>query len=95
LIRTFDAVPSLCPVCSYFVNAATTVTGVTRPAPGDFTVCWGCGTVLRFDSRLRPVQLTNADWMDVDFDRATLILGLQKSILRAAKRDRQVNQKRN
>jgi hypothetical protein len=41
-----------CPVCFIVLDAATSMTGKSEPAPDDFTVCVGCASVLRFDDGL-------------------------------------------
>jgi len=37
-----------CPSCNNIHEMATGVTGKGAPAPGDYSVCLGCGVVLRF-----------------------------------------------
>ncbi len=43
-----------CPACRRRTDAATSVCGDHRPAPGDVTVCIGCATLLVFGQDLRP-----------------------------------------
>jgi hypothetical protein len=40
--------PSICPVCSWPLDASTNMTGHEAPGVGDFTVCINCRSVLRF-----------------------------------------------
>jgi hypothetical protein len=37
-----------CPVCFYRLDACTSLLKEVTPGPGDYTVCIGCATVLRF-----------------------------------------------
>jgi hypothetical protein len=37
-----------CPVCFYRLDACTSLLDEIVPGPGDFTVCLGCASVLRF-----------------------------------------------
>lgn len=37
-----------CPLCGKANNAATGMTGVTPPKPGDYSVCIGCASPLRY-----------------------------------------------
>jgi hypothetical protein len=39
----------LCPVCFWQLDGITNMTGREEPGVGDFTVCIGCRSVLRFD----------------------------------------------
>jgi hypothetical protein len=41
--------PSICPVCSWPLDAVTNMTSRDEPGVGDFTVCINCRSVLRFD----------------------------------------------
>jgi len=40
--------PRWCPKCFYRLDACTSLLDEVRPVPGDFTVCIGCSSVLRF-----------------------------------------------
>jgi hypothetical protein len=39
---------SICPVCSYKLDGVTNLTSRDKPEPGDYTVCIGCRSVLKF-----------------------------------------------
>ena len=45
-----------CPACARVLDGATSVSGDHSPCPGDFSVCFCCGELLRFDSE-RGLQL--------------------------------------
>jgi hypothetical protein len=37
-----------CPVCFHKLDGVTNLTGSEKPEPGDFTICIGCTSVLKF-----------------------------------------------
>lgn len=48
-IRKETEIPDqFCPACFQRLSAATSMGGEHVPEPGDFTVCIGCGNILRF-----------------------------------------------
>lgn len=54
--------PAKCPACGYVLDAASNVDGATAgPAPGDLTVCIGCGTILAFTESMQMVVLEQLD----------------------------------
>jgi hypothetical protein len=40
--------PRFCPVCFTVLDSAMNLTGPDAPEPGDFTICIGCRSMLRF-----------------------------------------------
>jgi hypothetical protein len=44
--------PQFCPVCFEFLDTVTSITAAVLPQPDDFTVCIGCGSVLKFDANM-------------------------------------------
>ena len=46
--------PCLCPLCGYFMDAATCVSAETLPLPksGDISMCLSCGAALVFNKDL-------------------------------------------
>jgi hypothetical protein len=47
---------TFCPHCNYELTAATPHDGgPDKPRPGDWSVCFSCGGLLRFDGCLRSV----------------------------------------
>jgi RNase P subunit RPR2 len=38
-----------CPNCNYNLEAATAARGKDEPRPDDYSVCFNCGAVLRFN----------------------------------------------
>jgi hypothetical protein len=57
---------SRCPSCGKKIDAATHLEEHVRPKPGDFTVCFGCAVLLRFDQNLRPGPLDEKDLAALD-----------------------------
>lgn len=54
--HSYDMAASLCLICGYFVDRASSVTGKKgRPVEGDFTICLNCGGLHRFDQKLNLV----------------------------------------
>jgi hypothetical protein len=39
---------SICPICFHKLDGIANMTGHEKPEPGDFTVCVGCRSVLKF-----------------------------------------------
>lgn len=66
---TRDVPPSPCPFCGTVSKKATPVADVMPrepeswevPEPGCFSVCLGCGVILRFDERMRLAAFGTAD----------------------------------
>lgn len=57
-------IPTACPACGYRLDAAMDAAGSdAAPGPGDFTVCFGCGAVLRYTDELG-VRLVKEDEID-------------------------------
>jgi hypothetical protein len=42
-----------CPECGQLLDCASDPEGIKGPIPGDFSVCIGCGAILRFDDALK------------------------------------------
>lgn len=50
--------PSDCPTCGARTDAATEAPAMrARPQPGDYSICFACGAICRFDATLRLVAL--------------------------------------
>lgn len=60
---------SECPICLADLNRASNAEGgVTQaPAPGDYSVCWSCGTILRFDRDLL-LEIASEDRLDAELE---------------------------
>jgi hypothetical protein len=50
-----------CPACRANINATTGITTAGHPAPGDFTICAYCQTVLIFEQEGRRRIATDAE----------------------------------
>lgn len=74
----------LCPCCSKVLDAATAVDpkDVSRPQAGDYSVCFGCGSFLRFqpDGRLR--LLTMTEMALLDDDSRNELMKVRRSVVR-------------
>ena len=53
---TYEMPASNCPSCQYKISAITG--GDTKPQPGEPTLCWNCGAILRLDELLHVQILT-------------------------------------
>ena len=51
-MRTTEITPGPCPSCGATTTAASG-RGSQQPAPGDFSICFHCFAVCRFDAALR------------------------------------------
>lgn len=59
--------PTTCPTCGYKLDAASHLEDQTvRPSPGDFTVCFNCAGLLRFDEDCQPVSTVATDLLDLN-----------------------------
>ena len=90
-MRTYRTIESRCPVCRTELSAATSTEDVpTRgPWPGDFSLCFDCGAMLRYDDLSRPRLATVDDQLEIlmaqpdDFWRMKrLHLAIQRRIKR-------------
>jgi hypothetical protein len=64
--------PARCPGCAARLNAATNVSGETRPRPGDRTFCIHCGAGLEYvdGGGLRPLTLAEFEETIRDLSRS-------------------------
>jgi hypothetical protein len=59
-----------CPKCGLFMDAATAVDGSpARPKEGDFSVCFSCAQIFRFDAELQPVLCLPAELAELETGR--------------------------
>lgn len=60
--------PTDCPACGYRLDAAQDADGNSRPASGDVSFCFGCGTILIFtdDMAVRLATDTELDELAKD-----------------------------
>jgi hypothetical protein len=73
-----------CPACAKPISTASHLTEAVSPKPGDFTICFNCGTVLRFRRELRIAPTTEDDmrrFMRRQPDAWRELVRLQRSIL--------------
>jgi hypothetical protein len=59
--RAFQHRESICPGCRLRINTTSDPKDRGMPHPGDLTICLGCGTILRFDRKLRLGEVSMAD----------------------------------
>lgn len=65
--RFADFIPgSECPCCGKYMDAATGANCSGKASPGDLSICFGCGAILRFktDMRLELVPKSESDTPD-------------------------------
>lgn len=53
--------PVSCRSCCKIVDAHTSVEGDNCPVPNDFSVCFYCGTLSKFDEELNLIPLTSRE----------------------------------
>jgi len=70
---------SRCPSCFKLGDAATEIRNqLVQPQPGDFSICWNCGALLRFDADLTTVlaadmsELTDEQRREVERAQASI-----------------------
>jgi len=73
-----------CPACSRKIDAATAVQeDRAKPIVGDFSICWYCGTLLRFIG-VNPLEcriMTDLDRKDIDLESYARLKFIQARIL--------------
>lgn len=47
--------PQFCPFCFTLLDAATNMTSLDAPQPGDFTICVNCSGILRYEEGMTVV----------------------------------------
>lgn len=84
--------PQKCPQCSAELNAATVIEDPDLSAsPGDFTVCFYCGEILRFDAQLHHQKVTKQELKNLqETDLYTFVL-LQKAQKKIKQREAELN----
>ena len=75
-----------CPVCNHDTDAAFIADpdyhDVTKPSPGDLTVCLYCVSFLAFDKNLMLFELTEADIESLSHDDRRLLVKVRRTIKR-------------
>jgi hypothetical protein len=74
-ITTTATLASCCPACGRKIDAATGILNGASPAPGDLSVCWSCGEIMRFcqDLTLEAAGPDEVQALDVTARRALLL----------------------
>ncbi len=83
--RTFLlAVDRCCPFCGRLLDAATSLEHVDAPKPGDFTVCFDCGALLRFTADGLEPTTSEAVFEQCDRGAAEVLLKFREHLVRQA-----------
>ena len=62
MAKSYRMPESFCPTCGHRLDGATdTVSGARKPMPGDFSACFYCGEMLRFNAELKLVLMEKDD----------------------------------
>ncbi len=69
-----------CPNCTKVRNGATAVNGVSRPSPGDVTVCFDCRALLCFTDGLGLRWLTDGEWMALPIETRRLLTRMRSEL---------------
>ena len=68
-----------CPSCLHRLNAATDpLTKIQVPHPGDFSVCFYCGQILRFDNELNVQRASEEDAAGLDPEKLRVLRELSR-----------------
>lgn len=59
---------STCPHCDYPNDANTGINTEDKPQPGDFSICWGCGSVGVFTSENKVREPDEFEKVDISKD---------------------------
>lgn len=61
--------PCLCPNCGNLLECASHLSDDSlKPRPGDYSICIGCGTVLRFTSDMKVTEVTEDEFLSLNRD---------------------------
>ncbi len=75
-----------CPQCLAWLDAATAVEdGTPKPDPGDLTVCFRCGCLLRFGDEMNLRILRSGDLAMLHPEERSMLLALRARILGGAR----------
>ena len=66
IIHTDGGPPPACPECESVLDAATINEDGAVPSPGDWSVCFECGAILRFTDDLRMRLAEDTDLASTD-----------------------------
>jgi hypothetical protein len=73
--------PMQCPHCGSKLDAASTINEETPiPKPRDLTVCFGCGEVLQFDTRLHLEKISAIELAELEPQEADSLKRVQSLI---------------
>jgi len=86
-MRPFEHAALECPGCHERLDASRNLTGAKAPAPGDFTVCVYCRTILVFGTTGLCVA-SERDFEQVSSEQRARLRRIQEAI-REARRDYQ------
>lgn len=70
----------ICPKCKTVLNACTGVTVDEKPSPGDITICYYCGAILKFSDDMTFIEFTKDDYENTPKETLFEILMIQKGI---------------
>lgn len=76
-----DSADSVCPLCSKVLDGQTPLTGKGAPVPGDFSLCFYCGAMLRFTAELGVRLATAAERDELGFEQLVTMMRAQRAIL--------------
>lgn len=72
----------ICPNCKSVLNACTGVNSEQNPSPGDITICFYCGSVLKFSDDMTLVEPTIDDYVAMPKDGLFEIIMIQQQIIK-------------
>lgn len=75
--------PSVCPNCGDVHDAATAADGSgAMPEPGDFTICFNCGDINRYDDNMQRLHVDPAALDTFDDETRVAVLDAQRQVKR-------------
>lgn len=72
----------ICPNCKSVLNTCTGVNSDQNPSPGDITICFYCGSVLKFNDDMTLLELTTEDYVTMPKDALFEIIMVQQQIIK-------------
>lgn len=72
-----------CPECGNILNAATAITNINvKPKCNDISICYKCGTILKFNKQLHLIKATEKDLEQISTSDLSVLMQIKDEINR-------------
>lgn len=72
-----------CPSCGHRLNAATPVTAISKPQPGDLSLCINCAQFLRYTDSMTLEIFPEEDLLKLSIDECLDLFDMRSRLLKA------------